>query len=116
MIYLDIKKVCNNIGIEDPRRWLVKNGFNHVTAGRLMNNTQDSIKYATMEKLCLLLNCTPNELLSFQPNSNSTVAASHPIQKLKHVPKEASITGRLKALSPEKIKEVQEFLDGMAGH
>ena len=113
MMYLDIKKACSNKGIEDPRRWMVKNGFSHVAAARLMKTEQDSLKYQTIEKLCLLLFCTPNELLSWQPKDVSAAAANHPLQKLKQVPTSQSISGKLKTLSPEKIEAVQAFLNGL---
>ncbi|MEO7309226.1 MAG: hypothetical protein ABIX01_02420 [Chitinophagaceae bacterium] len=109
MLYLDIAKACNSKGIDDPRRWLVKNGFNYVTAARLINNTQDSITYAILEKLSLLLFCTPNDLLSWKPNETVT-QANHPLLKLTQVPKEQSIAGQLRKLSPDKIAEVQQFL------
>ncbi|UAY50661.1 helix-turn-helix domain-containing protein [Ferruginibacter albus] len=115
MLFLDIKKHCNNIGIEDPKRWLVKNGFTHVDAARLVDHTQASITYVKLEKLCLLLNCTPTELLSWQPKDNSTVAPTHPLQKLKAVPKQASISAKLRALPPEKMGDLQRYLDELAG-
>ncbi|MGG9971850.1 helix-turn-helix domain-containing protein [Ferruginibacter sp. SUN002] len=115
MLFLDIKKQCSNIGIEDPKRWLVKNGFSHVDAARLVNNTQASITYAKLEKLCLLLNCTPNQLISWQPKDNTTVASTHPLQQLKPVPKGASISAKLQTLPPEKMEELQRYLDELAG-
>ncbi len=114
MLYLDIVKACNNKGIDDPKRWMVKNGFSHVTAARLTQNTQASINYNILEKLCLLLFCTPNELLSWQPKDNATAQSTHPLQKLKHVAKEDSVAGKLKVLPPEKIAAVQKFLDDLA--
>ena len=113
MLYLDIVKACNNKGIDNPRRWLVQNGFSHVAAARLLQNTQESINYATLDKLCILLFCTPNELLSWQPAANAAIAANHPLEKLKHVSADQSISGKLKTLPPEKIEEVQKFLDGL---
>ena len=114
MLYLDIVKACSNRGIEDPRRWLVKNGFTHVAAGRLIKPTQGSFSYATLERLCVLLFCTPNELLSWQPK-DATVAANHPMYKLKQVAKEQSINSKLKHLPPEKLEALHAFINGLNG-
>lgn len=113
MIHLDIAKICQSKGIEKPTEYLVNRGFTTSTAYRLVTQPQERISYQMLEQLCLAFYCTPNELLSWQPNSNTTVDSNHPIQKLKPVKQDASIVGRLRKLSPEKLEEVQKFLEGL---
>ncbi|HRH48060.1 MAG TPA: helix-turn-helix transcriptional regulator [Panacibacter sp.] len=114
MLYIDVPKACSNKGIDDARRWLVKNGLSHPAAYRLLNHKQESINFNTLERLCLSLNCTPNEFFSWQP-SDAAIPASHPMQKLKPVAAEHSVNARLKTLSPEKMEELQKFLDQLTG-
>lgn len=113
MLYLDLVKICNNKGIDDPRRWLVKNGFSHVAASRLIKPIYDSISYATLERLCELLYCTPTELMSWKPGEKTNLSPNHPLQRLKHQPPEQSISKRLKTMPPEKITALQQFLDSL---
>ena len=111
MLYLDLLKICSNKGIEDPRRWLVKNGFSQVAASRMIKPIYESINYATLEKLCILLHCTPSDLMSWQPKEGSTIPDNHPLQQMKRQPPEKSINKRLKTLPPEKLAALQQFLD-----
>lgn len=42
-----------------------------------------SIRLDHLEKLCLLLNCTPNDLLRFSPDKNQVVPETHALHQLK---------------------------------
>ena len=43
--------------------WLYKQlGMSYQNFNRMVNNQTKSIRYEKIETLCLLLNCTPNEL------------------------------------------------------
>lgn len=43
--------------------WLYKQlGMSYQNFSRMVNNQTKSIRYENIETLCLLLNCTPNEL------------------------------------------------------
>lgn len=44
--------------------WLYKQlGMSYQNFSRMVNNQTKSIRYETLETLCLLLDCTPNDLL-----------------------------------------------------
>ena len=43
--------------------WLYKQlGMSYQNFSRMVNNETKSIRYENIETMCLLLNCTPNEL------------------------------------------------------
>lgn len=47
--------------------WLYKQlGMSYQNFNRMINNETKSIQYENIETLCLLLDCTPNELFDFQ--------------------------------------------------
>ena len=48
--------------------YLLKNGIDPKTLDRLRNNC--NITMLTLEKLCMLLNCTPNDIVAFYDDSN----------------------------------------------
>ena len=110
MLYIDIQKACNNKGIGDARRFLVSIGFTHAAASRMLYNTYDGIKLAAIEKICLHLNCTPNELLSWQPSEGDKSLSNHALDKLKPIADKDSIVGKLKQLPPDKLDKLREFL------
>ena len=44
--------------------WLYKQlGMSYQNFSKMINNQSKSIKYENIETMCLLFNCTPNELL-----------------------------------------------------
>ncbi|MBQ6830417.1 MAG: helix-turn-helix transcriptional regulator [Clostridia bacterium] len=45
--------------------WLYKQlGMSYQNFSKMVNNQTKSIRYENIETMCLLLNCTPNELFS----------------------------------------------------
>ncbi len=114
MLYLNIKNVCNLRGIDNPHQFLRKNGFTIHTTHRLVNNTLEGISYRNLEKLCIILNCTPNDLISFAPPKDSTIPSTHPIHKLNHKNTSAPLGTTLKSLPLETINELRNYLDQLA--
>lgn len=50
--------------------WLYKQmGMSYQNFSKMVNNETKSIRYENLETLCLLLDCTPNELLIFTPET-----------------------------------------------
>lgn len=46
--------------------WLYKQlGMSYQNFNKMLNNETRSIRYENLEAMCLLLDCTPNELLIF---------------------------------------------------
>ena len=61
MIKLNIQSLLDNR--KKTRYWLVKNmDSNYETVNRLCDNTATGLQLATIEKLCNIFECTPNEL------------------------------------------------------
>jgi DNA-binding Xre family transcriptional regulator len=114
MLQLDVLKVCNNKGIDNPKRFLVQNGFSHSAAFRLVNNIQESVSMLVLQKLCTILYCTPNDLMTWQATETNTLPAAHPLTTLKPIAKQASISSQLKTMAPDKILELQAFIDELS--
>lgn len=83
MLVLNLKPILAARGIERPYSFLVKAGFTRNTAYNLLHSNTWIFRLAHIEKLCLLLNCTPNELLLWRKNNNELVDENHPITALK---------------------------------
>ena len=62
MIRLNAKELLEKQG--RTKYWLYKQlGMSYQNFNRMINNETTSIQYENIEAMCLLLNCTPNELL-----------------------------------------------------
>ena len=62
MIKLDVLRILETQG--KTKYWLYKQlGMSYQNFSRMVNNQTRSISYENIETMCLLLNCTPNDLL-----------------------------------------------------
>jgi len=111
MLVLDLYRVFEDKGIENPHRFLNKNGFTVHTTFKLLNNKVGSISFRHMEQLCLLLNCLPDDLFSWK-SVEVTGNYNHPVlMKLDRGERKGNITSQLKSLSPDKLNEVRKYID-----
>lgn len=61
MIKLNVLSLLEARG--KSKYWLYKQlGMSYQNFSRMVNNQTKSIRYDNIEAMCLLLNCTPNEL------------------------------------------------------
>lgn len=61
MIKLNAIKLLEEQG--KTKYWLYKQlGMSYQNFSKMINNETKSIRYENIETMCLLLNCTPNEL------------------------------------------------------
>ena len=62
MIKLDVLRILEEQG--KTKYWLYKQlGMSYQNFSKMVNNQTKSIRYENIETMCLLLNCTPNDLL-----------------------------------------------------
>lgn len=61
MIKLDVLRILEEQ--EKTKYWLYKQlGMSYQNFSKMVNNETKSIRYENIETMCLLLNCTPNDL------------------------------------------------------
>ena len=61
MIRFNVLKLLEEQG--KTKYWLYKQlGMSYQNFSRMVNNETKSIRYENIETICLLLNCTPNDL------------------------------------------------------
>jgi len=61
MIKLDVLRLLEEQG--KTKYWLYKQlGMSYQNFSKMINNQTKSIRYENIETICLLLNCTPNDL------------------------------------------------------
>lgn len=66
--YLMIKLRVKELLAENGRTkyWLYKQlGMSYQNFSKMINNETKSIRYENIETMCLLFNCTPNDLFEF---------------------------------------------------
>lgn len=68
MLYLNVKELLKNK--QKTKYWLVQNMHSdYKTISDMMDNKTSGIKFETIEKLCILLDCTPNDIFKLEKES-----------------------------------------------
>ena len=65
MVYLNVKELLKKN--KKTKYWLVKemeSDYQSIT--KMMNNETKGIRFDTIEKLCSILNCEPNDLIKIK--------------------------------------------------
>lgn len=112
MLTFNFHRILQARAISRPHKFLISHGISPSYATRLVKNCIRSIDVVNLEKLCLALNCTPNDLLQWTPPKDLDNADNHPLSALKH--EENNIVLALKSLPPGKIKEAEALLFALA--
>ncbi|KAA5534551.1 hypothetical protein F0919_07985 [Taibaiella lutea] len=79
MLILNLKPIFRARGIEEPTRFLIKNGIPRDAAFYFVNAHRPYIKIAYIERLCEILICEPNDLFLWQPDKDVRVVEDHPL-------------------------------------
>ena len=83
MIQYNFDRIFKARGIERPFSFLRKSGFSDNFATRVKNNRVARLELKYIEKLCLVLKCTPNDLMEWDPDDNNKIDPSHPLNQIK---------------------------------
>ena len=68
MLYLNVKELLKNR--RKTKYWLVQNmNSDYKTISDMMDNKTSGIRFETIEKLCILLDCTPNDIFKLEEES-----------------------------------------------
>ena len=107
MLKYNIKALCTARGITKPVGHLIKAGINPNMASQLINNKLTAIKPAVLEKLCIHLNCTPNDLMEWIPEEN-TQTENHPLKPLMRKQLPQQIQNIMADIPVSKLKEFED--------
>ena len=110
MLYLNVKKILDMRGIERQFTYLLDHGFIRSTAHKLVRGEFRNINLDHIERLCLLLNCSPNDLLEWQPGKNTSVAENHPLKSLNKPHTLPPLTSLVKEIPIEKLHRIEGLL------
>lgn len=86
MLTYNLKKLFRLRGITSIASFLVQNGFGKQTAYRINEGRFSYLSPAHLEKLCIALNCTPNDLMEWEPNTNIEKPELLGLNKLRPAP------------------------------
>ena len=105
MLYLNIGRVMKIRGIENHYRLLIDLGITPQSSRTLLGDEAMRISFEHLEKVCLALNCTPNDIIEWQPNQAQANPEAQALIKLKRDESE-DLSKIMKSLPIEKFDEI----------
>lgn len=114
MLNLNLLRIFRARSIDQPYKFLVSNGFVPFTAHKYKNGKVEHIRLDHIEKLCILLNCTPNDLFEWVPNDLLDDTRDHPLQSIRKRDKKIEINRLLSKLPLHQLEEIQKMIQDKA--
>jgi DNA-binding Xre family transcriptional regulator len=110
MLRFNFKRIFKARGIDRPFSFLVKAGYSDNFATRIANNRIQRVDLAELEKLCVLFNCTPDNLLEWIPDSQDQNNDNHPLNSIKRSDKVVHLTQILNSIPLDKLYEIENVI------
>ena len=111
MLVYNLKKVFNARGIDKPIGFLRRQGFTDSHAFYLKEGKVIGMRLKTIEKLCIALNCTPNDLIEWIPDKSLPLAKDHALNQLKQRKKSVDLASKLQSVPMDKLEGIEKFID-----
>lgn len=110
MLKFNFNRIFKARGIDKPFSFLVKAGYSDNFATRIANSRIKRLDLDDVEKLCELLNCTPNDLLEWVPEKIDIDADKHPLVSIKRNDKVVHLTQTLNAIPLDRLIEIENLI------
>lgn len=110
MLSYNFKRIFKARGIDKAFAYLKNAGFPDNLASNIKNNRVKRMNLATIEHLCILLRCTPNDLMEWVPDDQGSVDADHPLYKIKRSDKIVDISKTLNNVPLDKLESIEQLI------
>lgn len=110
MLTFNFSRIFKARGIDKPFSYLVKVGYSDNFATRVVNNRIKRLNLDDLEKLCELLQCTPNDLLEWIPESKDVSNNKHPLISIKRSEKVVQLTKILNSVPLDKLDDIETLI------
>lgn len=111
MLKFNINKVLKTRLISQPVGFLTHQGMPAQTAHRLISGRFKNLTTKQLEKLCLALKCTPNDLLEWTPDDEKILQTNPPLKQLIPTPVQYQLKDIARDIPFEKLNDFANELD-----
>ncbi|NOU18435.1 MAG: helix-turn-helix transcriptional regulator [Bacteroidales bacterium] len=110
MLIFNFTRIFRARGIDKPFSYLVKAGYSDNFATRVANSKMERLNLKDVEKLCVLLQCTPNDILEWIPDKKEAKIEKHPLNTLKRTGSVTQLSQILNAVPLDKLGEIETLI------
>lgn len=110
MLKYNFDRVFKARGIDRPFSYLKKAGFKVNMAVNINQSKVTKLHVKHLEQLCLLLRCTPNDFMAWEPENREQVPENHPLYQIKRNEDQVEITKMLNGIPLEKLGDIKKLI------
>jgi len=110
MLVYNFERVFKARGIDKPFTFLCQSGLSDNFATKIKNNKATIIHNKQLERLCLILHCTPNDFLEWIPDANDPSDPKHPLNILRRSADTVELTKTLNAIPLGRVAEIEKII------
>lgn len=110
MLKLNIARVLALKGIDNATVYLRAHGYGRTKAYKLVSNGIVRFELADFERICLLLNCTPNDLLEWTPSKPENDIEDHALQSIRRKDAAVGLVKLVQSLPVEDMLEIEQLI------
>ena len=110
MLKLNIARVLHLRGIYDTSEYLRGLGFSKNKANRLSRDVKENFDRYDLERICIDLNCTPNDLLEWHPSEKTKAGPDHALRTLERQTAAVGVVDLVQNLPAEELEAVERFI------
>ncbi len=111
MLKFNPKNILIRRGIEKTTAFLVNLGMDYSTASRFLKSKSQFVKIRDIEKLCVALNCTPNELFEWEADKKTVLPETHSLNALGNRERPKELREMVKDIPPDKLALIENLLN-----
>lgn len=98
-------------GVDRPYRFFRKLGISHTVSSRFAHDDFNKISLKNLLKICIALNCTPNDLLEWHPTEGQQKQEHLALHALKPRPAGTDMASLFKKMTPEQMEEIARVIN-----
>lgn len=110
MMYYNFDRVFRARGIEKPFTFLRNAGFSDHFATRVKNNRVKRLNLKELEKLCVVLRCTPNDFYEWVMDKDTKLNDDHPLYQIQRSEKVVDMIKTLNSVPLGQLSEIEEMI------
>ncbi len=114
MLKVNLQRIFAGRAIANPYTYLVKQGFSKNFSTRLSAGKLQRVDLVKIERLCILFQCTPNDLLEWIPSAAEKDVETQPLRDLIRVNPNVNVLAVLNSLPYNKLAEVEKLISEKA--
>jgi DNA-binding Xre family transcriptional regulator len=111
MLSYNFDQIFNTRGIDKPFMYLKKAGFSNDFASNIRHNRIKRLGLEQMEKLCIALHCTPNDLFDWKPDTNTIVGQDHALHTIRKPKQGPDLNLTLKTAPLSELYRINELIE-----